>query len=136
MFLLLLACPAPTKDDSLTHSGDETGVESAIPLCGSAGQTLPEGLTELAFDDGEAEGSLADRALSVYGSSTADSPARHGVRFELENPARIHGFKVQWAAGLRLRRAHRSLPSRTDLRRCDAPARRPLAGRGPDRCRE
>ncbi len=97
MFLLLLACPEPTKDDSLTHSGDETGVESAIPLCGSAGQTLPEGLTELAFDDGEAEGSLADRALSVYGSSTADSPARHGVRFELENPARIHGFKVQWA---------------------------------------
>ena len=99
MFSLLLACTGQPDDHVSNPSDSEpqhTG-ETGIPLCGSAGQALPEGLVELAYDDGEAEGTLADRALSVYGVSTSDSPARHGVRFELENPALVHGFKVQWA---------------------------------------
>jgi enediyne biosynthesis protein E4 len=92
---LLLACPQPDPDPEPDTEGTETA-DSGPPPCGTAGQTLPEGLVELALDDGTAEGSQADRPLSIYGVSTADSPSRHGVRFELENPALVHGFKVQW----------------------------------------
>ena len=95
LWTLLLACPAPDPEPVDSTPVTETA-DSGPPPCGSAGQTLPEGLVELALDDGEAEGSLADRALSVYGVSTADSPARHGNRFALEHPTLIHGFSVQW----------------------------------------
>lgn len=61
---------------------------------------LPTGLVELKWDKGQAEGHLRSQPLVItvdakkYDLSTA--PIHEAVRFELEHPARIHAFAIQW----------------------------------------
>jgi hypothetical protein len=70
------------------------------PPCGSAGRTLPAGLVELKWDSGKTDGHLRSQPFVVtmdgkkYDLSTA--PLHEAVRFQLEHPARVHGFAVQW----------------------------------------
>ena len=78
----------------------EAALDAGAPSCGSASGSFPSGLTELAWDDGAASSSLREETLSVTVNGVtfalAEEPLYEVVRFELEHPARIHGFRVQW----------------------------------------
>ncbi|MCC6527102.1 MAG: CRTAC1 family protein, partial [Polyangiaceae bacterium] len=69
--------------------------------CDGASGTFPAGLTELAWDDGVASSHVRAQtwSITVNGHSyvLADGVLHEAVRFELEHPARIHGFRVMWA---------------------------------------
>jgi hypothetical protein len=71
------------------------------PTCGTGGGTLASGLTTLAGHDGTSVGSLSgqDWAITIDGNTHVlrDEAAHEQARFEIERPARIHGFRVQWA---------------------------------------
>ena len=96
------------KQGTTTAAGGSGGVVSTgvggqggIPLCGSAGRTLDEaGLTELAFDDGMPVYSVRDQDWSITTNKTYklnESVLHEAVRFELDHPAKIYGFKIMWA---------------------------------------
>jgi len=99
---------APTPD--LGSDSGEPPADTAAPPepkpqlgCGSGNRTLPEGLTALAWDDGAGEADLLqnlDAAFTVGETTTrlSEQPVHEAVRFELEHPARVHGFSVQWTA--------------------------------------
>lgn len=96
--------PGPTPDagadaDAAADSGTEA--EASAPACGSAGTSVPAGLTELAWDDGTGAGDIrhSTAAITVDGTTyaLAEVPLHEAVRFELEHPAKIHGFQVQWS---------------------------------------
>ena len=83
-----------------TTSGGGSG---GTPVCGSAATPLDEStLTELAYDDAMPATHVREQTWSITGSSGKtyvlnEEPLHEAVRFELEHPARIHGFKVMWA---------------------------------------
>jgi len=123
--LILLACggddsasnPAPVADAGAGDAENDTSVEAATDakhdsptedaadtgpqVCGTGNRTLPAGLTELAWDDGVGVANLRGQtwAIEVDGNSYElnENTLWEAVRFELEHPARIHGFSVQWA---------------------------------------
>lgn len=86
---------ARSPDQRLVDRGHDLA-----PSCGSAGRVLPPGLIELKWEQGKTEGHLRSQPLVItvdakkYDLATA--PLHEAVRFELEHPARIHGFAVQW----------------------------------------
>ncbi len=95
----LLACgdkeattPAPTGDD--TGAGVDTG--DGPTRCGSAGDTLPEGLVELTYDAGSGAATVLDIDYSLDGEDLNDTTLYESVRFDLAHPARIHGIAVMW----------------------------------------
>jgi hypothetical protein len=57
---------------------------------------------EIKHDDGTSKGNLRDQGfkITVNGTEYAlnEQPVHEAVRFELEYPARVHGFAVQWAS--------------------------------------
>lgn len=89
-------------------------------LCGTANGELPAGLVELSWDDGVASSNVREQAWQVTVNNhdylLADGPLHEAVRFEIDRPARIHGFAIEWA----------ELPEGTD------PARELAAGLYPD----
>jgi hypothetical protein len=78
-----------------------TGGGGGPTMCGSLNRTLPDGLVELAWDDGVPESNVQEQAWEVtVGNNTyplAEGPLHEAVRFEIERPAKIHGFAVEWA---------------------------------------
>jgi len=97
------AAPQSTQDASVDAPDaaiDATSEEAAVPACGTASGTLPAG-TELAFDDGVVHGNIREQTASITIDgktyALAEVPLWEAVRFELEHPAKIHGFRVQWA---------------------------------------
>ncbi len=85
-------------------SGDEADTPPEVdpePACGTGDRVLPEGLVELAWDDGTAEGWLIDYDVNwnIDGAPLvlSENAVTEAVRFELLHPARIHGFSVVWA---------------------------------------
>lgn len=101
---------ADTSADALSDAVSEEDPDADPPdsgetgpvVCGTGNRPLPDGLTELSWDDGEAAGNLRDQdwAVEVNGNQYVlnDEVLWEAVRFDLEHPARIHGFSVQWAA--------------------------------------
>lgn len=89
-------------------------------LCGTANRALPEGLIDLAWDDGAAASDVRQQSWKITVNNhdyvLADGPLHEAVRFELTHPAKIHGFAVEWA----------DLPEGTD------PAKELSAGLYPD----
>ena len=85
-------------DEDGDGDGDNDG--DVEPACGSGEGVLPEGLVELGWDDGEPVGSVEGQpwVIEVEGGSyeIAEEPAWEAVRFELDHPARIHGFEIRW----------------------------------------
>ncbi|MCK6506508.1 CRTAC1 family protein [Myxococcota bacterium] len=96
---LFLACKdkaddtaGPSPDGGAT-AGDDTGT---APGCeGTAGAPLPEGLTELAWDDGVAAASLPGQGWAVGEYSLEEERLHEWVRFEPQDTVRVHGISVQ-----------------------------------------
>ncbi len=98
----------PTSSSSSGGSGGtgaaEGGGGGAPQPCGSASVNLEAaGLLELTQDDGTPYSSVRQQDIAITSVSTNftyvlnDWPLQESVRFELEHPARIHGFQVMWA---------------------------------------
>ncbi len=90
--LVLAGCGAPEPP---------VATDSAAPVvCGSANGDLPGIAEELAFDDGTPSLTIHDVDFVLEGYrgtyQTVDEVQWEAVRFELEHPARIHGFSVVW----------------------------------------
>ncbi len=101
-----------TDTGSSTDSGSATGdtgsstVDSgagpvdtgpAKPKCGSAANTLPTGLTELKHDFGNKLTTIAQQSQwKIGGKQLNDIPMHEAVRFELDRPAKIWGFRVMY----------------------------------------
>jgi hypothetical protein len=75
--------------------------DATPPPCGTGGRPLPAGLTELSWDDGAGAGDLRaeDWSITVDGTTYTlnDEVLWEAVRFEVDHPARVHGFSIQWA---------------------------------------
>jgi hypothetical protein len=105
--LALAACSSSSgsRDDagpdapSLDAAPDHRTPDQRLPTCEP--RPLPEGLTELRWDTGRLLSHIRAQGfqISVNGApvSLAQVPLHEAVRFELEHPARIHGFSVRWA---------------------------------------
>lgn len=92
-----------TGIDAGSDSGQDAAEEDSGPqVCGTGNRALPDGLVELVRDDGIAVANLRGKTWTVEVNGNAydlnDNPLWEAVRFELEHPARVHGFSVQWAA--------------------------------------
>jgi hypothetical protein len=68
------------------------------PRCNDGLGTLPEGVTTLAWDDGQGVGTVAEQTWTVVGEPLATADLHEAVRFDLPHPARIVGFSIQWGA--------------------------------------
>jgi hypothetical protein len=97
-----------------------SGGMGGAPSCGTANREMPAGLVELAWDDATPGSNVREEAyqITVNGNDylIADGPLHEAVRFEIDRPAIIHAFAVEWAA----------LPEGTD------PAKELAAGLYPD----
>ena len=98
MILPMLLAGCGDKDASSPAGTADTGDTSAIDTrdCGSAGGSLPEGLTELSWDDGLGGVILEDQGWTVYDEPLDEQVLSEAVRFELAHPARVYGFAVQY----------------------------------------
>lgn len=87
-----------SADAALLDLGGDPAPDAAPPACGSAERPLPQGLVELKWDKGTPASSTRDMVVTVEGKiyQLALAPLHEAVRFELDHPARIHGFSVQW----------------------------------------
>src|SRR5262245_18440271 len=90
-------------------SGTGSGAEPPEPAdggapdqasCGTATASLPPGLTELAYDNGNAAGSVRSKSLGITYNNVKHTlgkePTHEAVRFEIERPAKVYGFRVKW----------------------------------------
>ena len=79
------------------------GGSGGVPVCGSGNNTLTgDGVIELMHDDGLGMGTLREQdwSITAYNNNVHflnDELVHEAVRFDIEHPARIVGFKVQWA---------------------------------------
>jgi len=67
------------------------------PRCGSGSGDLPPGLVELAWDNGTGVSDISEQDWTVEGEVLREIAVNEGVRFDLQHPARIYGFAVQWS---------------------------------------
>jgi hypothetical protein len=79
-----------------------SGGGGAAPACGTAEGELPAGFETIAWDDGVVETNLRTEnfQITVDGDDIVlnDEPIYEAVRFDLEHPARVHGFSIHWGA--------------------------------------
>ncbi len=100
LLFLVAACGKNSEDPDETPNPDTGPTVTVVEMCGNGSAPLPEGLTELVMDDGTAAGDLEDLGWSITTSATynlGEEPSWESVRFELENPAIVHGFSVMWS---------------------------------------
>ena len=95
--------PADAGADVVTDAGGDDagdGGDAGPVVCGTGNRPLPEGLTELRWDDDVAVSNLHEEAwqIDVDGNVhvLAEEIVHEAVRFDLERPARVHGFSVKW----------------------------------------
>ncbi|MFN3197216.1 MAG: CRTAC1 family protein [Bradymonadia bacterium] len=96
---------APTPDadiaDMQVVSPDMQMPDAEPSGCGTAASPLPDDLIELSHDDGtpSAHIGMQDWAVNTGTAEHAlgDSPLWSSIRFDIERPAEIYGFAVQWA---------------------------------------
>ena len=82
-------------------AGGVGGTGGGAPLCNSANLPLPDGLVELAWDDGVPDSNILEQDFQIsVGNNTyllAEGPLHEAVRFELDRPAKVHAFSIEWA---------------------------------------
>ena len=68
--------------------------------CDTASAPLPEGLTELSWDDGNGVTNMENESFELTGLGIPlnDTPLWEAVRFEVDHPGKIHGFSIQYGA--------------------------------------
>ena len=101
---LVLACgdkEDPGTDPVAEADADtdsDTDTDTDTDACGTAGDTLPEGLVEIAYDNGTPNFDLEDAEWSFDGSNAlGEIRINESVSFQLDRPALIHGFAVHWS---------------------------------------
>lgn len=98
---------APDTGDTGSDTADtapEEDVEIDTPepdvperLCEpSAAGVLPDDLVTITYDDDQGQATVADQDWVIAEAPLATSVLHEQVRFDLEHPARIHGFSVQY----------------------------------------
>ncbi|HAN31601.1 MAG TPA: hypothetical protein DCQ06_08405, partial [Myxococcales bacterium] len=75
----------------------------ATPVIGelkhcTVGDGLPQGLSELKWDDGIAQSDVTKQEWTLLGKPIKDEKLYQAVRFEISQPTRIHGFRIQYGA--------------------------------------
>jgi len=82
-------------------SGGAGGTGGGPVVCGSANRPLPEGLVALSWDDGAGFSNVREHSWQITVNNNdyplAEGPLHESVRFELDRPAIIHGFSLEWA---------------------------------------
>jgi hypothetical protein len=86
---------ADSGADSGADGGSDSGGDGGAPCVATAGDSLPEGLTELSWDDGTGGASVVGQGWEVVEVALDATRLNQSVRFELAHPARVHGFSVQ-----------------------------------------
>lgn len=101
--LLLGAChkkgdtgSASTGDDSGRSFVPDTADSGSVTGCGDAAGSLPDGLTELSWDDGAGYTSVGEQDFRVLDYELNEVKLNEAVRFELDRPALIYGFTIQY----------------------------------------
>jgi hypothetical protein len=91
------SCPA----DCGGGGGSGGGAGGAAPDCHTGEGQLPQDLVEIAYDGAGPYTNLTEQPWSITIGTTkyvlAEQELNEAVRFELEHPARVFGFKLQWA---------------------------------------
>ena len=83
------------EDGDATDSGPPVGTLLACGL----DAPLPTGLIEIAWDDGTAKNHLtAVPDAEIIGKKIIDQTLHEAVRFDLDQPVRVHGFRVQFGS--------------------------------------
>ena len=89
-----------TGDGPAVDAGVDVRVDTGPPPCGTGNRPLPKGLTELKWDSGKASTNVRAQtwAITVDGKTyqLAKEALLEAVRFDLEHPAEVYGFAVQW----------------------------------------
>lgn len=96
--------PEASQPEASLEAGPDAEADADAappPVCGTGNRALPAGLVEISHDDGVMKSNLRDQTFEITVNNVKyvlnEHPIYEGVRFELEHPARIHGFSVQWA---------------------------------------
>ena len=95
---LTLACKDKGDDTASGGDGGTTTIDDTgtVDACvGSAEGTLPEGLTELSWDDGAPMASLLGQGWTVAEYALEEETVHEWVRFEPQDTVRVHGVSVQ-----------------------------------------
>ncbi|MBL9021921.1 MAG: CRTAC1 family protein [Myxococcales bacterium] len=89
-----------TSSGATTTGSGAAGGGGAAPACGTSKGELPPGLVTIAWDDAVAETNVRNESftITVDGEDYAlnEVPLHEAVRFDLEHPARVHGFSIHW----------------------------------------
>ena len=109
-----IAKPRPDSalDASLTMTQADTGPDVQTPPdsslidamlvpprdCETPQGELPEDVTVLEFHDGQSVGDISEQTWMVVGQPVAEATLHESVVFELDRPARILGYAVQYGA--------------------------------------
>ena len=106
---LIVGCGTPDKAGpgpwlTETRSPDSGVIPDTPPdtgdtgelICGDAAGTLPEGLVTLQWDDGVGYTEMDAQDWATEGKPLREERAFEAVRFDLDRPARIHGFSVEY----------------------------------------
>ena len=112
--IAILKKPRPDSalDASLTMTQTDTGPDVQTPPdsslidamlvpprdCETPQGELPEDVTVLEFHDGESVGDISEQTWMVVGQPVAEATLHESVVFELDRPARILGYAVQYGA--------------------------------------
>jgi hypothetical protein len=119
VFALAVALTACSEDNAITYAqptgglpdggggagGGEGGAggEGGMlpPACGSANRALPEDAVTVAWDDDVASTYIGEQTFEITVNGKAYALAEESlweaVRFDLDHPAKVVGFSVQWA---------------------------------------
>ncbi|MFO8073227.1 MAG: CRTAC1 family protein [Polyangia bacterium] len=109
LWCVLLACACGddeggggAEDDPDASTDADADMDTDVDECTeTAGDELPDGLTEIAWDDGEADSTVADTPLGQFDINGSiyvigEEPMWEAVRFDIPSPGLVHGFRVQW----------------------------------------
>lgn len=94
LLVLTLAC-TDKGGDSGGPVGSTTDGGTADRCVGSAEGDLPDGLVELAWDDGSARGSVLGQGWAIADYAIEEEVLHEWVRFEPQDGIRVHGISVQ-----------------------------------------
>ena len=100
--LMLIGCTADSSDSKPQETGDTQDSVPQDDACGSADGALPTGLETLSWDNPNSPDlSIFDFLWEFTGYEdtyeTWKEVQHEAVRFDLDRPAKIHGFSVQWS---------------------------------------
>jgi enediyne biosynthesis protein E4 len=101
-----MATPTPDAADSgmlidgaqQDAAGDAGMMGESLRACETTAGVLPDDVVTIEFHDGEPVGDVSAQEWSVLSTPVSMAPLHESVVFELERPARVLGYAVQYGA--------------------------------------